>query len=307
MLTNFFGKSKPINFIFCGVYLLVAFFASFFYSTSELINLQEVLIKAGFWVILVFSILLLDFVIRKNSLTGTNTFGIFIFTGLLVMLPIIFTEVTIIISNVFLLLALRRMASLTSEKNIEKKIFDAALYITIAGLFSFWSFLFLLPLYWAITRISVASFRLLFIPFVAIFTVVLLAVTIHLLAFDTLTWFLDWVPALHLDFSAYNKADVLVPSAFIGTLLVWTLVNRVMKFSSMPRKLQKNYRLVTIVTIVSVVILFLSPVKTGAEILFLCAPVAIVVTNYLERITDFWFKEILLWMFVLLPIGLLFL
>jgi len=307
MLTNFFGKSKPINFIICGAYLLIALLVSFFYSDLAVINLQELLVKVGLWTILVFSILLLDFVIRKNALTGSNTFGIFIFSGLIVMLPTIFNEVSIIFSNVFLLLALRRMVSLISEKNIEKKIFDASLYITIAALFHFWSVLFLLPLFWGIVRIASASFRLLFIPLVGIFTVLILAVTAHLLVFDSLAWFLDWVPKFGLDFSAYNKANVLVPSAFIATLLIWTLVHRIMKFSSMPRKLQQNYRLLTITTVVSGVILFLSPIKTGAEILFLFAPFSIVVTNYLERLSDFWFKEILCWVFVLMPIGLLFL
>lgn len=307
MLTNFFGKSNPINFIICGAYLLIALFASFFFSNLELINLEEVLVKGSSWLVLVFSILVLDFVIRKNSLTGVNTFGVFIFSGLIVMVPIIFTEITIIFANVFLLLALRRMVSLTSEKNIEKKIFDASFYIVIAALFSFWSILFLLPLYWAVIRIPSASFRLLFIPLVGAFTVLILAVALHLLVFDSLAWFLDWIPSFELDFSAYNKASILVPSAFIATLLVWTLVVRIIKFSSMPRKSQRNYRLLTITTIISVLVLFLSPIKTGAEILFLCSPLAIVVTNYLERITDFWFKEILLWVFVVMPIGLFFL
>lgn len=307
MLTNFFGKSKPINFIICGVYLLIGLYAAFLFSTSELINTQEVLVKSGLWVVLVFSILLLDFVIRKNALTGANTFGILVYSGFIVMLPIIFTESNIIFSSIFLLLALRRMVSLTSEKNIEKKIFDASLYITIAALFHFWSILFLLPLYFGVIRITSANFRLLCIPFVGIFTVLVLAIATHFLVFDSLAWFLGWAPAFSLDFSAYNKASVLVPSAFIATLLVWTLVLRIMKFSSMPRKAQRNYRLLTITTIVSVAILFLSPTKTGAEILFLCAPLAIVVTNYLENLNDFWFKETLLWALVLLPIGLLFL
>lgn len=307
MLTNFFGKSNPINFIICGAYLLIVLFASFFFSTSDLINVEEVLVKVGAWLVLVFSIFVLDFVIRKNSLTEVNTFGIFIFSGLIVMVPIILTEITIILSNVFLLLALRRMVSLTSEKNIEKKIFDASFYIAIAGLFNFWSVLFLLPLYWGTIRISSASFRLLFIPIIGVFTVLILAVTLHLLIFDSLAWFLDWMPLLRLDFSAYNKGSILIPSAFIATLLVWTLVVRIIKFSSMPRKSQRNYRLLTITTVISVIVLFLSPIKTGAEILFLCAPLAIVVTNYLERITDFWFKEMLLWVFVVMPIGLLFL
>jgi Family of unknown function (DUF6427) len=307
MLTNLFGKFNPINFIICGTYLLIAFFASFFSTTQDVISAQSILVKLGIWTVLVFSILLLDFLIRKNALTGPNTFGIFVFSGLVVMLPVIFTNINIIFSNVFLLLALRRMVSLPSQKNIEKKLFDAAFYITIASLFHFWSILLFLPLYWAIVRIASVSFRLFFIPLVGAIAVLVLAVTIHLLAFDSLTWFTQWLPVLNLDFSAYNKTSILVPSAFIATLVLWTVSIRIMKFASLPRKMQHNYRLLTIVTVTSVLIIFCSPEKTGSEILFICAPLSIVVTNYLERLSDVWFKEMLLWILVLLPIILLFL
>ena len=255
---------------------------------------------------LVFAMLLLDFIIRKNNLTGHNTFGVFIFSGLVAMLPVVFTSANIIFANVFLLLALRRMASLTSEKNIEKKIFDASFYITIAMLLQFWSVLFFAPLYWVISRSSVASFRMLFIPLAGVFAVLILWVTAHLLMFDSVTWFLDWIPPLQFDFGTYNKANVLLPVAFIATLLVWTMVLRVLKFSSMPKKLQQNYRLITFVVITSMAMLFLGPIKTGAELLFLYAPLSIVATNYIERLKDILFKEMLLWAFVLLPIALLF-
>ncbi|RDK88534.1 DUF6427 family protein [Marinirhabdus gelatinilytica] len=306
MLTNFFGKSSPINFIICGVYLLFAVFPSFFIEIPDVLTFQEILTKGGFWLVLVFAMLLLDFIIRKNNLTGHNTFGVFIFSGLVAMLPVVFTSANIIFANVFLLLALRRMASLTSEKNIEKKIFDASFYITIAMLFQFWSVLFFAPLYWVISRSNVASFRMLFIPLAGVFAVLILWVTAHLLMFDSVTWFLDWIPPLQFDFGTYNKANVLLPVAFIATLLVWTMVLRVLKFSSMPKKLQQNYRLITFVVITSMAMLFLGPIKTGAELLFLYAPLSIVATNYIERLKDILFKEMLLWAFVLLPIALLF-
>ena len=306
MLTNFFGKSSPINFIICGVYLLFAVFPSFFIEIPDVLTFQEILTKGGFWLVLVFAMLLLDFIIRKNNLTGHNTFGVFIFSGLVAMLPVVFTSANIIFANVFLLLALRRMASLTSEKNIEKKIFDASFYITIAMLLQFWSVLFFAPLYWVISRSNAASFRMLFIPLAGVFAVLMLWVTAHLLMFDSVTWFLDWIPPLQFDFGTYNKANVLLPVAFIATLLVWTMVLRVLKFSSMPKKLQQNYRLITFVVITSMAMLFLGPIKTGAELLFLYAPLSIVATNYIERLKDILFKEMLLWAFVLLPIALLF-
>ena len=222
------------------------------------------------------------------------------------MVPATFTNINIIGSNLFLLLALRRMASLTSERNLEKKLLDASLYITVAGLFNFWALLFFAPLFWVLLRSASKTFRHIFIPLVGLFTVLLLTVAYHLIVHDSLQWFTTWFPKLQMDFGAYNSAGLLIPTAFIGGLLIWATVFRILALSTVQRKLQQNYILLVWILGTAVAIGFLQSVNTGSEILFLCAPLAIVTANYLEKVSDFWFKEILLWTIAVLPVALLF-
>ena len=306
MLTNFFGKSKPINFIVCGLYLLLVLLGALWGQPPEAMIASQWLGKLGVLLLLFFSVLLLDFVIRKNALTQTNTYGIFLFVCFVGPLAIIFFEKDIVISNVFLLLAIRRIASVTSERNIEKKLFDTSLYITIAAIFHFWSILFLLPLYWGITKVSTRSFRLFFIPFVGVFTAAILMTTYLLMRYDTLHWFYDWVPPLSFNFSVYNTLELLIPLAVMAAVLIWVFVDRILKAGAVPKKLQANHTLVSLILLVSLIVCIVSPVKSGAELLFVLAPLAIVTTNYIEKATDFWFKEALLWTFMILPFVLFF-
>jgi putative effector of murein hydrolase LrgA (UPF0299 family) len=52
-------------------------------------------------------------------------------------------------------------------------------------------------------------------------------------------------------------------------------------------------------------IVVIAPVKSGSEFLFLFAPLAIIVTNYIETIQENWFKEVFLLVLIITPIALL--
>lgn len=71
----------------------------------------------------------------------------------------------------------------------------------------------------------------------------------------------------------------------------------------------KSYRpsftLVILAAILGLLIVVVSPSKDGSEFIFMFAPLSIIITNYLEVVTEKWFKETLLWVFVLTPIALL--
>ena len=62
-----------------------------------------------------------------------------------------------------------------------------------------------------------------------------------------------------------------------------------------------------VVAFVSIAVALASPEKSGAEMLFVFAPTAIISANYLEQLNEFWFKEVLLWLVLLLPLSFLFL
>lgn len=233
------------------------------------------------------------------------------------MLPVIFLQHKILLANAFLILALRRIMSLRSDTNSSKKILDASLWITLASLFYFWSLLFFIPLWIAIIQKPNSNYKQMIIPITGFMAVLIINTAYQFFVYDSFAWFFDWKKPISLDFSKYNSAAILVPVTVILGFYIWTSMYRVLRFSSVSLKEKSNYFLLLYVSITSLLVAILGPEKTGAEILFILAPVSIIAANYIENfgtdryvekdITEFWFKEIMLWMVVILPFVFLFL
>lgn len=317
MLTSFFGKSNPVNFLILGAFIVVGYLLGAI-SGSSIIITPFSLLNHGFFIILsVLSMLLLDFIIRKNHLTKNNTFAILFFTCFLVMLPVIFLQHKILLANAFLLLAFRRIMSLRSDKNSSKKILDASIWTTVASLFYFWSLLFFIPLFIAILQKPNTNYKQILIPFTGFVAVLMINTAYQLMVNDSLLWLVKWQDAISFDFSRYNSASVLVPITVILTFYIWAGIYRVLKLSMVPLKERTNYLLQLYLSITALLVALAGPEKTGAEILFILAPIAIIVTNYIENfeneryvekdVAEFWFKEIMLWLVVVLPFVFLFL
>lgn len=307
MLTSFFSKSNPINYLILGVFIFAGYFIAFFSETDTVFTVASVGKKIALGGIAVFAMLLLDFIIRKNHLTKNNTYGILFFTFFLLAFPAIFSEGKQLIASIFLMLAFRRILSFRSEKNSEKKILDASLWITLASFFYFWSLLFFIVLFIGLFRKPGSNYKEILIPFVGFCTLFVLATSYYFITTDTFEWFYTWKPELDYDFSAYNQLEVLVPTAILLTFLVWTGSWFFFKIARMQKKERPNAALVVLAVLVCIAMVLVSPNKTGAEVFFVLSPLAIIITNYLENSKEFWFKEVLLWLTVLLPFLVFFL
>jgi hypothetical protein len=306
MLTSFFGKSNPINFLVLSIYIIIGYFLGVVRGNEEILNFEKIGIHLIFLGMTIFSMFLLDFIVKKNALSRPNNYDILFFVCFLVIIPVALTNKTTILANVLVLLALRRILSLYSEKNMEKKVLDASLYITAASLFYFYSLFFFVVLFLAIIRKNHTTYKHLFIPFAGFCTVFALTTTYHFLVNDSFNWFYSWIPITSLDFSEYNNIVLVIGLSIIGAFVVWTTFFRLIKLSSISRKERPNYLLVIIVLLATLAMAFFSEEKTGAEFLFILAPAAIITANYIEKINEFWFRELLLWLMVITPIVLLF-
>ncbi len=317
MLTSFFGKSIPLNYLILGVFIVVGYLLGTTSESSVVISSYFLLVHSAFILLSVLTMLLLDFIIRKNHLTKTNTFAILFFTCFMVMLPVIFLQHKILLANAFLILALRRIMSLRSDKNSSKKILDASIWITVASLFHFWSLLFFVPLWIAIIQKPNSTYKQMLIPLTGFLAVFLINTAFHLLINDSFTWFYNWRETISFNFSKYNSASILVPVTVIIAFYIWTGIYRVLRLHSVSIKEKSNYLLLLYVSITCLFVALLTPEKTGAEILFILAPVSIIAANYIEDLdteryiekdnTEFWFKETMLWLVVVLPFVFLFL
>ncbi len=307
MLTSFFGKSKPINFILVSMYVVmgcVFYFINVMDKTEGFPFFQkQTLLLLG----CLFSVFLLNFIVKKNSLTQNNTYSIFFFACFMLLIPILFNNTEVIISSVFLLLAYRRILSLTSEKNLEKKILDASIWITLAALLYFWCILFFIVLFVAIIQQRSENYKLTLIPFVGFFSVIVLATSYNLIQGNSFLWFLNIDRKISLDFQIYERTTLIVPISILAILLVLTLFRKVIRFSETRLKEKSNTTLLILILLISVALILLTPIKNGSEFLYLMAPLAIFTANFIEKAQTFWVKELFLWLAFTVPIIILFL
>lgn len=304
MLTSFFGNSRPINFIIVAAYLTVFYItANFnvFFSSSPGIVLQEV----GMLLVLILSVFMLNFISGRNELTGRNAYKSILFAGFLCMFPAALRNNDVILANLFLLLALRRLLSLRSQKEIVQKIFDATFWVGVASLFYFWSILFLFVVYVGVLVHVGHRFKNWLVPFIGILTLLSIVTSVDLLITDSFYTFSDWYQASSFNFTDYRQPAVLIPAAFIFALTLWASFFYLLIIQKASANAKSSLFLILLCGGVAITVGVLAPTKNGSELLFFFAPLAIIVTNYFQHMDDKWFKEILFFSIVLLPVLLL--
>ncbi len=316
MLTSFFGNSRPVNFLILGGFIFLAYLFSTIFGVEGQITFQIALYHLPFIAFSVVSMLLLNFIVTKNKLTKLSTLTVLLYSCFMVMIPEIFHSDAIVLANFFLLLAMRRIISLRKDTNSSKKILDASVWITVASLFCFWSLLFFIPLWIAIIQKPNTDYKQILMPFIGFFAVIIINTAYRFLVNDSLGWFFEWKEPISLDFSLYNNSKILIPTTIVFGFYIWTGIFQVLKLPSLSFKDRPNHLLLLYISVVAFLIALAAPQKTGAELLFFLAPLSIIGTNYIEDKGEsyvkkdaiaYWFKEILLWLIVVLSFVFLFL
>lgn len=305
MITSFFNKSKSINFI---VVFLVALLAFVIAKTRVINNTIDFvyIIKQSFILLIVYaSIFLLNFIVNKNSLTQKNNYEMLLFTFFLLCIPESTGSSNVIISNIFVLLGLRRLISLQSQKNIKKKLFDASTWIAIAALFYFWSILFFLLIIIALILYVDYNVKHWVIPFVGLFTIFIISVSLSIIFYDTYFAFFDTSFQISYDFSSYNSIKYLIAITLLLSFGSWSSIFYLKNIKRKKKATRASFKIIIIASIIAfLIVIHVSP-KNGSEFLFLFMPLAIIITNYVEVIQDKWFKEIFLGVLILVPFVLL--
>lgn len=301
MLTKFFGKSAPINYLLLAIVLLsgtLAFNLLLFPTTKSPIQI----VATG--ILLVFVMLLLDFVIRKNRLNKSNNYGIYIFVLLVLMIPQAALRDHIMWSTLFSLLALRRMFSLYSSRNVEKKILDASLWIAIASVFSFYCVLLLPLLYYAIVVQTQLRFNHLVIPILGFAATALIFSAIWIVLFDELNWYDQFVFVPNLDFSNYTDPGLLLLLAVFVLLSIATVITTLMRLKSLNRKARPFYMLLPLSLFVLSLCVLTAGQKDGGEWMLLLPMLAAGGATVVESMAGKAIKEGLLWLLMVCPVLL---
>ena len=302
MLTNFFSNSKPFHFILISLLLFVGYtFYNFQISSFEndFIRLIQLTFKFGLYIILM---LIFGFIIKKNNLTQINSYALFIFICLLLLTPNVFQNSKPILSTVFILLALRRILSFNSKKNVQKKILDASLWIGIATLFYFWSILFLLVLYAALIQLASKNFKLFLIPIIGIFVVFIICTIYFLYLDNNMYWYTDHKNFTSFDFSLYKLLKNFFSLFVILSMIVISLVFKFLNFTKTPLRKKSKYWIIIFTLITGIIIVILTAQKNGIELIYTIVPISILFSNFIEALQRKWVSEVMLWFILIAPI-----
>lgn len=171
MITSVFGKSKPINFILC-IGILLVYFVMYLFSRDKTFEFDMLLLQVPVLLLLIFSLLVMNFIVKKNDLTQQNDFALLFATIFIGLFPSIFENIKIVCIHLLILFAFRRIITLGSLRSVKQKIFDASLFIGVAVLFDSWIVVYFVVIYVGILMYVSNDYRNWFVPIISLIVIV---------------------------------------------------------------------------------------------------------------------------------------
>ncbi|WP_346883528.1 DUF6427 family protein [uncultured Algibacter sp.] len=305
MITSIFNKSKPINFLVVFFITLLAFVISRWQAFGHAVTLQYVIKQVVLILVIYTSILLLNFIVTKNSLTLKSNYEILLFSLFLLFITQTTKNANIIVSNFFILLTLRRLMSLRTPKDIKKKLFDAAFWIAIASLFYFWAILFFVLIVLSLFLYSDNNLRHWIVPFLGVLVVFIIMSVVSVVLHDNFFIIFNMPPKVSYDYSHYNSASYIIGITLLISFGIWSSFFYLKNIKKKKKSFRVAFKIIIIAAVIGFFMVLLVPEKSGSEFLFLFAPLAIIIANYIEIIQEKWFKEVFVSVLLITPFILL--
>ena len=307
MIANFFNKTKPA--IIVNLLLL---FGIFYFSATFLIRTIDFslaalgLVLVGF-IGFIFMLLVINFILRKNNLTGDNLYALLLIILLLGTFYETMFTFNLYFSNLLLLFAFRKTYSLKTGLNSKSKLFDAGFWIGISAILYSWTVLFLLVIYVALFIYNKVTLKNLVIPIVGFLFPVICFFTYHFY-FDSLYIFYEkLVFNYSFDFSNYNQLKYLIPLTLLITLILWSIVVLTPKIVLQGSGFKMSWQLLIFHLIISVIVVLLSLQKNGSELFFVIFPSGVIIANFLQKTSSSMFKNLVLYLFLVVSVVVYFL
>jgi hypothetical protein len=295
MITSFFKKSTPINYSLLIISMVLCYFLFHFQTESGFNTPIIAFSKIGYLGIIAATFFIINFVVKKNNLTKDSTYTAFFYFVFLLFFPSIFDNLKLLVTNFFILLALRRLISLQTLKFPKEKIFDASLWIFVASIFQFWSILFILVVYASIIFHVSRDYRNWLIPFVSFFTFVVIF-TLFSFIFDSsliANYFQSAV--LNFKFDYFKNSYENFALSLFSVVVLFFLGAMIFSIGNRPLNLQASFKKVLLSLVISLVIFFISTNKTNDFLLLTFFPLATLATSFIEYNNSNKQKEIVLY------------
>lgn len=172
MLTSFFKTSRPIHYLI--TFLMVGSATVYDDFTSHGMGWRLLWVP----IMAMLCMAVFKFVTIKNNFTQSNSYSLWLHACLLIIGLIYGINLSVFVAYLCFVLALRRVLSIHTGKDVIKKIFDASFWIAVATVFYSWSALFFIVIFISIVLYAFKKLNLWTIPFIAAFCVAILTFTI---------------------------------------------------------------------------------------------------------------------------------
>ena len=282
MITSVFKKSTPLNFSLVVILMLVFFLMYQFQDISWMNSGILILKKAAILSVLLASVLITNFVAKKNGLSKDSTYTIFFYFLFLLFFPSVLDNINLVISNFFILLALRRLISLQSLKASNEKIFDASLWIFVASLFHFWSILFIILVFISILFHVAREFKNWVLPFIAFFIIGIISILLAMIFNVSIIEFINKNATANFEINYFTNNYQNGALSIYATVALFFVISMFATLSHRPLLLHTSFKKIIVSFFIAVLIFVVSPNKSNDLLLFTFAPMAIMATSHIE-------------------------
>ncbi|AOZ99104.1 DUF6427 family protein [Flavobacterium commune] len=282
MITSVFKKSTLLNFSL--IVFLILFF-DFIYQIQDLAwsnSAVLVIKKIAIGVVVLFSGLITNFVSKRNNISKDSGYSLLFFLLFLLFFPTLYDNINLVFANFFILLALRRLISLQSQKSSKEKIFDASLWIFVASLFHFWCIIFLVLVFISIISHVSGDYRNWLLPFIAFFAIAIVF-AMYSLAFnnDAISYITNGIETnFSIDYFTNNYQNAAL--SIYATVALFFVISMVMTLSSRPLLLHASFKKILFAFFLSAIIYVISDNKSNDLLVFTIAPLAMMATAHIE-------------------------
>ena len=282
MITSVFKKSTPLNFSLVVILILVFFLMYQFQDVSWMNSGILILKKALILGVLLASVLITNFVAKKNGMSKDSTYTIFFYFLFLLFFPSVLDNLNLVASNFFILLALRRLISLQSLKASNEKIFDASLWIFVAALFHFWSILFIILVFISIIFHVSGDFKKWVLPFIGLFIVGIISIFLSMIFNVSIIDFMTNSVKTNFEINYFTNNYQNGALSIYATVALFFIVSMFATLSHRPLLLHTSFKKIIASFFIGVLIFVISPNKSNDLLVFTFAPMAIMATSHIE-------------------------
>ena len=302
MITSLFRKSTPLNYSLVVLLMLFFFFLYQFHDLNWTNSWITITNKMFLLAIIFGSLFIVNFIVKKNGLTKNSSYTILFFMLMLLFFPTVLDKPSLLLSNFFLLLAMRRLISLQTLKAPKEKIFDASLWIFIASLFHFWCILFILLVYISIFFHVSRDYRNWLLPFVAFFATAIIFI-LSAMVYDQ-TWIFGLLTQMQMNFQIdyFTNNYQNMALSFYVVMALYFVLSMIISLTSKPQILQASYKKVVFTFFIGIVVFLISPDKGNAVLVFTFMPLSVMATSNIEYSQNKIQQEIVVGLFIIVAI-----